>query len=109
MENNNSEDRRIFARIAKALPVRFLASGQDTECRAETTDISAQGVGIVSRRRLAPQTRLEMWLDLPNSHNPFYTRGEVVWSSSADAAEQRAGIRLDKAELIGLAPVLWSH
>lgn len=108
MQDNNSTDRRIFARMPIALPIRILASGQDKECRAQTIDISANGIGLQSKEKLSPQASLEMWLELPENRGPFYTRGEVVWSrASTDAAEHRAGIRLEKAELMGLAPVLW--
>jgi hypothetical protein len=108
MQGNNSNDRRLFTRIRKALPIRFLAVGREKECLGQTTDISANGIGLLSTERLSPQTKLEMWLELPNNRSYFYTRGEVVWSSAAtNAAEYRTGIRLDKAELMGLAPILW--
>jgi c-di-GMP-binding flagellar brake protein YcgR len=108
MKNNNSTDRRIFARIPILLPLRFLTSGQDKESKAETIDVSANGIGLVSKKRLSPRSSLEMWLDLPNSQTPFYTRGEVVWSrASSEADKYRAGVHLERAELMGLAPVLW--
>jgi len=108
MRYDNSHDRRIFARIRKSLPIRILAVGQDEEHKAETVDISAHGIGIESERKLSPQTRLEMWLELPENRGAFYTRGEVVWSQAlTDTNKQRVGIRLEKAELMGLAPILW--
>ena len=108
MKCNTVKDRRIFARIPTALSIRFLASGEERECQGQTVDISANGIGLLNEERLSPQTSLEMWLELPNGHGTFYTRGEVVWSHFlADEAKQRSGIRLEKAELMGLAPVLW--
>lgn len=107
-QNNNSADRRIFARIPKILPVRFLASGWDKESQGQTVDISATGIGLLSEEKFSPQTSLEIWLELPDKQNPFYTRGKVVWSRFlADKAKQHSGIRLEKAELMGLAPILW--
>jgi len=108
MENKNSADRRVFARIPIKLPIRFLASGRDKECPGETVDVSANGIGLLCKENFSPNTPLEMWLDLPETASPFYTRGEVVWSSSkGEVDRQRLGVRLDKAELMGLAPVLW--
>ena len=108
MRNNASNDRRTFARMPTAIPARLLAYGQDKECVAQTVDISATGVGLLTNVKLSPLTPLEMWLDLPETASPFYTRGEVVWSSSkGEVDRQRLGVRLDKAELMGLAPVLW--
>jgi hypothetical protein len=108
MQGNNSADRRIFARIPTKLSIRFLASGKNEECRGQTVDISANGVGFVSEAELSPLTPLELWLELPDNRGPFYTRGEVIWSSpSSKPGRQRTGIRLEKAELMGLAPLLW--
>ncbi len=108
MENNNSIDRRAFARIPAALSIRFLPSGRRKKCRGQTIDVSATGIGLLSKKKLTPRTSLEMWLDLPHNRGPFYTRGEVVWSDSlTDAPEYRVGVCLERAELMGLAPVLW--
>lgn len=108
MQNNNAADRRVFARIPKTLSVRFLASGEDKECKGQTVDISATGIGLVSEKNFSPQTALELWLELPDTQSSFYTRGEIVWSRFLEGeAKQRLGVRLEKAELVGLAPALW--
>ncbi|MDD4980043.1 MAG: PilZ domain-containing protein [Candidatus Omnitrophica bacterium] len=102
------EDRRVFARINTSFPVRFLDPTRGIEGRAETVDISANGLGLVTQENLSSRTPLEIWLDIPDQHEPLYTRGNVVWSqASSDAGQQRVGIRLEKAELMGLARVLW--
>ena len=104
MESDNSADRRVFARITKTIPIRFLPAGRSKESLGQIVDISANGIGVVSEERLYPKTSLELWLDLPDNRGPFYTRGRVVW---ADTSRQRVGIRLEKAELMGFSPVLW--
>ena len=102
------EDRRVFARIDTRLPVRFLDPSSGREGKAETVDISANGLALVSKEMLPVQTPFEMWLDIPDQHEPLYTRGKVVWSETfVEKDQQRAGVRLEKAELMGLARVLW--
>jgi hypothetical protein len=102
------EDRRIFARINTRLPVRFLDSTSGREGQADTIDISANGLGLVTNESLSAMTPLEMWLGIPDQHEPLYTRGEVVWSESlSSAGDHRLGVRLEKAELMGLARILW--
>lgn len=102
------EDRRVFARIDVKFPLRFLEPGSGREGEAEAVDISANGVGFIGKEKLAVKTPLEMWLEIPDHHAPFYTRGEVVWSEDlADTNRYRAGIRLERAELMGLARALW--
>lgn len=98
----------MFARINTSFPVRFLDPARGIEGRADTVDISANGLGLVTQENLSSKTPLEMWLDIPDQHEPFYTRGEVVWSqASSDVGQRRVGIRLEKAELMGLARILW--
>lgn len=102
------EDRRVFARIGTRLPVRFLNPDNGIEGRADTFDISANGLGMVTADELSVKTPLEMWLNIPDRRDPLYTRGEVIWSgSSAESGERRVGVRLEKAELMGLARILW--
>lgn len=102
------EDRRIFARINTRLPVKFLDPSSGREGKADTINISANGLGLVTNESLSVMTPLEMWLGIPDQHEPLYTRGEVVWSEpSPGTGEHHIGVRLEKAELMGLARVLW--
>ncbi len=102
------EDRRIFARMDINLPVKFLDSNNGSEGKASTIDISANGFGLATDVKLSAKTPLEMWLEIPDQHDPFYTRGEVVWTKNLSGiGNYRAGVRLEKAELMGLARVLW--
>jgi len=103
------EDRRVFARINTRLPVRFLDPSSGREGKADTMDISANGLGLATNESLSVMTPLEMWLGIPDQHEPLYTRGEVVWAEQPlpGTDEHRVGVRLEKAELMGLARVLW--
>lgn len=103
------EDRRVFARINTKMPVRFLNPIDGREGQADTVDISANGLGLITKEGLSVKTSLEMWLGIPDQHEPLYARGEVVWScASVNAGEQRVGVRLEKAKLLGLARILWT-
>lgn len=106
MENENSEDRRIFARFSARFPLRFLNMSLNKEGSAQTFDISAKGMGLITNEELPARTGLEMWLSLPDKKDPLYTRGEVVWSKSIGENEYRAGINLEKADLMGLSRIL---
>jgi len=107
-EEGSMDDRRIFDRIKASFPVRFLDPSNGREGKGETTDISANGLCFKTREVLNTKTPLELWLDIPDQHEPFYTRGRVAWfEPSVEVPSQRAGIRLEKAELMGLARILW--
>lgn len=85
-------ERRIFARINIKIPVKFLNPTNGREGKAETVDISANGVGFVTKEILSAQTPLEMWLVIPDNLEPLYTKGEVVWSKVlAGTDQQRVG------------------
>ncbi|MDD4893845.1 MAG: PilZ domain-containing protein [Candidatus Omnitrophica bacterium] len=101
------DDRRVFARINIRLPVKFLDPSSGKEGQADTTDISANGLGLIINESLPTTTPLEIWLGIPDKGEPLYTRGKVVWSESLPGSENRVGVRLEKAELMGLARVLW--
>lgn len=100
------EDRRVFARINIKFPLKFLDPSSGKEGKGETVDISANGVGFITKEKISTKTPLEMWLEIPDRHSPLYTRGDVVWSK-ADAKKQRVGVRLEKAEFMGLGRAMW--
>ena len=106
MPNGGFEDRRIFARFTAQFPLRFIDLTSNEEGQGQTLDVSAKGVGLVTTGQLQPRTAVELWLDIPDTGEPFYTRGEVVWSSMVAPQEYRAGVNLEKANLMGLSRVL---
>jgi hypothetical protein len=99
----NFVDKRIFARFPIELPLRFLEADANREGQAKTMDISSKGLGIVSEEKLLPNTPLEMWLKVPDKVEPFYTRGQVVWSQEIGASGFRYGVNLERADLMSLA------
>ena len=104
-----TEDRRLFARIKLKIPLRFLAPDSGKECKAETMNISANGVGFITDVNLPEKATLEMWLEIPDHHAPFYTRGEVIWSKALDnTGQQRVGVRILREDFIGFSRIFWA-
>jgi hypothetical protein len=98
-------DHRIFERFSKEFSARFIGlDGKETQ--AQTFDISAKGLGLSTTKELESNTPLEIWLDVPNSTDALYTRGQVVWTRLAGAAGYRSGIELEKADLMGISRLL---
>ena len=106
MKNGRIEDKRIFERLPAKLPVRFMGISANIDSNAFTQDISAKGIGLLCNLELTPRTPLEMWIKIPDKGEPLYTRGEVVWSRPQGANQYRAGINLERADLMGLSRVL---
>ena len=106
MQKSLFKDRRIFERISVEHSLRFLAPQSNNAGLAQTQDISAQGIGLLSEKELLPNTPLEMWLYLPDSDAPFYSRGKVVWSEMVESNKYRVGVGLEKVDLMGMSRVL---
>jgi len=100
------EDKRVFSRFPAHLGIKFLESDTGREGTALTNDVSARGLGVVLERDLSIQTPLELWLKIPDEHQPLYIRGGVAWSKNISPNEYRAGIKLDRPDLMGLSRVL---
>ncbi len=106
-EVTRDNDRRIFERINVELPVTVLTSVDNVEFSGSSCDVSARGVGVVCAESLAAGSPVEVWLRMHERRDPFYTRGVVAWSSSAEGnGTKRLGIVFEKAQLMELAAVL---
>ncbi len=98
-------DHRIFERFNKEFSARFI--GLDgAERVAQTFDVSAKGLGLSTSQALESRSNLEIWLDVPNSTDPLYTRGRVVWSRLAGQEGFHSGIELERADLMGISRLL---
>lgn len=106
MQEEKLKDRRVFARFPVNFGLRYLDLDSNSEGQAQLRDISAKGIGLVANTTLALRTPLEIWLDVPDKGEPFYSRGEVAWSKPVSANECRLGVNLEKADLLGLSRVL---
>lgn len=100
------EDRRIFQRFNIRFPIKLMDSNSGQEINAETSDISAKGVGVWSKEALNPRTPIEAWLKIPDRGEALYTRGNIVWSKPEGRGEYHLGIGLERADLMGLSRIL---
>jgi len=103
------EDRRLFARLNVELPLRFLDPWGDREGNGKIMNISANGVSFITEEKIAPNSPIAIWVEMPDQRESLYIQGEVIWSHPLEAGniQHRIGVRLDKEELIGVARALW--
>ena len=100
------KDRRIFARLAAKLPLRYLHMDSCIRREAQSLDISARGIGIYTNERLSENSFLKIWLMMPENDIELPMRGRVAWSRETEPSKYRAGIKLEKTELMEMAVVL---
>src|ERR1700691_5261622 len=68
-------DRRSRERVAAKLPVRIRSTGASAELRAQTRDVSTNGVFLYTDSRMAEGSEVELILILP----PELTSGQKCW------------------------------
>jgi len=96
------EDRRIFARIPVDLYARYIDNSTYKEGYLHVYDISAKGMGVTTKEKFKPHTKVELWVSIPSHNTPVYTRGEIIWEKPDEKTKGfRAGISLEKADFMG--------
>ncbi|MDD5166392.1 MAG: PilZ domain-containing protein [Candidatus Omnitrophica bacterium] len=102
------EDRRMFARLPATVCLGYVNIDSNKEGKCQTRDISANGIGLVTGKKLRTSTTLDIWLDVPGYSDPFYTRGEVIWVTRVNLSKYHVGVKLEKPELMTIARILES-
>ena len=100
------EDRRIFERFPANFSLRYINLNSQLEGQAQTQDISAKGIRLVSDAELKPNSAVELWLQAPGRNEPFYTRGEVAWSTSRSPGSYESGVNLERIDFMGISRLL---
>jgi hypothetical protein len=103
----NKDERRMFERFRVDFPIKFVRKDDKKEGSGRVIDISASGGGlIVTAEELSPPVHLEMWLFIPDNHDPLYTNGRVIWSKKIEENLYRAGVEFDKVDFMGVSRAL---
>ena len=104
-QDNNFEDRRIFARFSVKISLRYLDLNLRKKQKGESHDMSANGIGLYTEDELSPHTQLDLWLHVPDGQ-PLNVKGEVVWIRAVGSGKYRAGIKLEQPELMRMSRAL---
>jgi hypothetical protein len=104
-ENDNYNDRRIFARVNAQVVLRC-KEGEENPNPGVTVDISAQGLGFVSYEEIKPEAQVRIQLKLPYSEEEFVTVGTIIWCIKVDDQKFRIGVALEKPELMLVSQLL---
>lgn len=104
------EDRRLFARIDVKLSLKFLNQATGKKGEGQTFNISANGVCFATEENLGPYMPIDIWLDIPDQHEPLYVHGKVAWVKDLEDDDKKKCIgvcvEIDKDELMGLGRIL---
>lgn len=67
--------------------------------KAQTYDISAQGISIVTSKEIPVGTTLDIYIQMPDTEEKIFRRGKVVWLSLIAQAAYKLGIKLEEPHL----------
>lgn len=99
-------ERRRSVRFPISLRVIFLNIWKNNEGSAVTSNISANGLSLISKEEIGLYTALDIWLKIPGSDNPLYLQAEVVWNAAYGQNKYIAGVKIEKNELKGLSQII---
>ena len=74
------QERRQFVRLDTRLDTTYTVSTTGTTSRTAIKNISGGGICLIMDEVLAPGTRLQMVVKLPDTEQSTQFLGEVVWS-----------------------------
>lgn len=106
MPDKEFVERRRFSRFSIAIPLTYCSLDSSKINQAQTHDISVQGIGFITNDELAPQTSLDIWLNMPDNAEQIHIKGEVVWSKKIGFNNYRIGISLRDSTLKPIPLVL---
>ena len=100
------DDRRIFRRIQAFFPLRIYDIMERREASGHVINLSAKGVGLVVDQPLKPDTALDMWLGIPDGHEPLYLQGRVAWQEPQGYDQYRVGVKFNRINFMGVSRAL---
>jgi hypothetical protein len=100
------EDRRMFHRFPVDMSMKYEYLELEITGKAALRDISANGMGLFSNKRLTMHAPVVLRIALSPASESFQFTGEVVWLQRVDYNTYRAGVKFDNPSLIGVWKVL---
>ncbi|MCX5714190.1 MAG: PilZ domain-containing protein [Candidatus Omnitrophica bacterium] len=100
-----ARDRRFFLRIGVRLPLIYLKKKSNNAFTGQINDISANGIGLISKQKISCKTALNLIIHIPHD-GPFCAEGEVAWIKKIRFHKYRIGIFLKKVDLVGVSRIL---
>ncbi len=96
MENQLFTEKRAFARFPIRIPVSYYSINSEGVINANTCDLSAIGVGMITFIRLPVGTEIELCIEMNDTGERIYTRGKVAWVGHYGVDGYKAGIKLEQ-------------
>ncbi|MCX7927152.1 MAG: PilZ domain-containing protein [Candidatus Omnitrophica bacterium] len=95
MDIVDRKERRTFRRLNCNLPLRLIDTKRIALRRGVCCDISANGLGVITKRVMVRKAIVDIWVMLQENQQPIYRQGTIVWQKKIAPAQFRIGIKLE--------------
>jgi N-acetyl-anhydromuramyl-L-alanine amidase AmpD len=99
-------EKRTYPRFPVNVPLSYTDANSNNTRYAQTHDISAQGLCIVTNEELPVGGCLGICFQMMDNGEQIYRRGKVIWSGSADYNKYKIGVQLEQPNLKPISMVL---
>lgn len=94
MQEPGFQEKRNAYRFLITNPLTYLRPPSSDLNSARFRDISIKGIGFEANEEIAPQTTLDIWINMPESNEKIHIKAEVVWSNKVEPNKYRVGVCL---------------
>lgn len=102
------KEKRSQPRFPTNLPVDFLQTPSTQTLTANSYDISAGGVCIVTFKEIPVGAIVDIYIHVPDNGGRIFRKGKVIWSASFENGNDRVGIKLEAPPLKPIPLILRS-
>jgi len=99
MENQGTEDKRLFQRFPSRFPAKFKDSREGFGAKVFLRDSSGMGMKLTSKECLYLNDSVSVEVDLPDGMSPMSIRGQVVWTKNREPNLWEVGLKFHKINL----------
>lgn len=93
------KERRAFTRFTIPIPVSYLSSISKEAGRAETNDISIEGLGLIAPEGSIPAKNLDICLEMTDNGEKIYAKCSLIWANMIEPGRYRVGLKIKEPKL----------
>lgn len=106
MPNEGFTEKRKFSRFLISIPLKHIKMSIKQVTEVATSDISVEGLGLITTVELPLNTSLNICLIMPDNGEEIALDAEALWSKCSGAGRYRCGLKLKNTHLKPIPLVL---
>jgi len=106
MPNEGFLEKRKFVRFLISIPLKYVKMSIKQLNGIATSDISAEGLGLITTEELPLNTPLNIHLVMPDNGEEIALDAEALWSKCNGTGNYRCGLKLKNTQIKPIPLVL---